>query len=110
MGGQMLYGRSLMNTYTGGSDQGLRRVLVRASPLVARVRLQRGGDEPLDLLPVAARPDLGLVFFAALLPPDTVLVSVTAIGADGQPLEPQDLSGHEAAWQRFPRQYRDRES
>jgi hypothetical protein len=103
MGGQMLYGRSLMNTYTGGSDRGLRRVLVRADPRVARVRLQRDGAEPLDLLPVAARPDLGLVFFAALLPPDTVLVSVTAIGADGQELEPQNLSGHETAWRRFQR-------
>jgi hypothetical protein len=101
MGGQMLYEPSLMNTYTGGSDQGLRRVLVRADPRVARVRLQRGGDEPLDLLPVAARPDLGLVFFAALLPPDTVLVSVTAIGADGQALEPRSLSGHETAWRQF---------
>jgi hypothetical protein len=110
MGGHALYAGSLMNTYTGGSDAGLRRVLVRADPRVARVRLRLGGGEPLDLLPVAARPDLGLVFFAALLPPATVLVSVTAIGGDGQPLQPQDLSGHEAARQRFQRRSRDPEA
>jgi hypothetical protein len=33
------------------------------------------------------------------------LVSVTAIGAQGQELEPQDLAGDEAGWQRFLRRH-----
>jgi hypothetical protein len=103
MGGPPLPPGSLMNTYTGGSDQGLRRVLVRADPRVAVVRVDLGGAEELYLRPVAARADLGLVFFAVLLPLSAALVSVAGIGEDGQVLEPQDLSGHEAAWRRFRR-------
>jgi hypothetical protein len=101
MGGPPLYAGSLMNTYTGGSERGTRRILVRADPQVAWVRVELGSGEQADLAPVAARPDLGLVFFATLLPPPAALVSVAAIGEDGQVLETQDLSGHEAAWQRF---------
>jgi len=40
-----------MNTYTGGSGQGMRRVLVRADPRVARVRVHLGSGEQLDLAP-----------------------------------------------------------
>lgn len=88
MGGPPLYPGSLMNTYYGRSDRGMLRVLVRADPRVARVLVQLGGGEQLYLRPVAERPDLGLVFFAALLPLSDILASVVAIGADGQPLEP----------------------
>jgi hypothetical protein len=105
MGGPPLFPGSLMNTYTGGSERGMRRVIVRADPRVARVRVHLGGGEHLDLLPVAARADLGLVFFAVLLPPSAVLVSVAAIDEHGQTLEPQDLSRHQASWQRFLQQY-----
>jgi hypothetical protein len=105
MGGPLLYPGSLMNTYTGGCERGMRRVLVRADPHVARVRVHLGSGEQLDLPPVAARPDLGLVFFATLLPPSAVLASVVAIDENGQVLEPRDLSGHEAGWQRFLRQH-----
>lgn len=101
MGGPPLSPGSLMNTYTGGSDRGLRRVLVRADPRVARVRVKLASGELLDLAQLATRADLGVSFFAALLPLTQGLVSVTAIGADGQVLEPQDLSGHEEAWRRF---------
>jgi hypothetical protein len=101
MGGPPLHPGSLMNTYTGGSDQGLRRVVVRADPRVARVRVQLASGEQLDLPSLATRPDVGVSFFAALLPRTAELASVTAIGADGQMLEPQDLSGHEESWQRF---------
>jgi hypothetical protein len=101
MGGPPLYPGSLTNTYTGGSERGMRRVLVRADPHVARVRVHLGSGEQLDLPPVAARPDPGLVFFATLLPPSAVLVSVVAIDENGQVLEPYDLSRHEAGWQRF---------
>jgi hypothetical protein len=45
-------------------------------------------------------------FFATLLPKAAQLASVTAIRADGQVLEPQDLSGHEESWQRFGRRHR----
>jgi hypothetical protein len=105
MGGPPLYPGSLMNTYTGGSDQGLRRVVVRTDPRVARVRVKLANGEQLDLMPLATRPDVGVSFFAALLPRAAELVSVTAIGADGQVLQPQDLSRHEEAWQRLRRQH-----
>jgi hypothetical protein len=104
MGGPPLYPGSLMNTYTGGSDRGLRRVVVRADPLVARVRVTLASGQHLDLPPLATRPDIGVSFFATLLPQTESLVSVTAIGADGQALEPRDLSRHEERWQRFQQQ------
>lgn len=105
MGGPPLYPGSLINTYTGGTEWGMRRVLVRADPRVARVRVHLGSGEQLDLPPVAARPDLGLAFFAALLPPSAVMVSIAAIDENEQVLEPQDLSHHEANWQRFLQQH-----
>ena len=107
MGGPPLHPGSLMNTYTGGSERGMRRVLVRADPHVARVHVHLGSGERLDLLPVAVRPDLRLVFFATLLPPSAVLVSAVAIDENGQVLEPQDLSGHEAGWQHFLKRHGD---
>jgi hypothetical protein len=62
---------------------------------------QLANGEWLDLLPVATWPDVGVSFFATLLPQPAGLVSVTAIGTDGQVLQPQDLAKHEEAWQRF---------
>jgi hypothetical protein len=100
MGGPPLYPGSLMNTYTGGSERG-RRILVRADPHVALVRVHLASGEQLDLPPVAARPDLGLVFFAAVLPPSAALSLVAALGENGQVLESHDLSRSEANWQRF---------
>jgi hypothetical protein len=105
MGGPPLYPGRLMNTSTGGSERGMRRVLVRADPQVARVRVHLASGEQVDLPPVAARPDLGLVFFATLLPPSAALVSVAAVDENGEVLEPQDLSHHEANWQHFLRQH-----
>lgn len=101
MGGPPLYPGDLMNTYTGGAERGLRRVVVRADPRVARVRVQLASGERIELLPLATRPDMGMSFFATLFPPAAGLVSVTGLDAGGEVLEPQDLSGHEAAWQRF---------
>ena len=103
MGGPPLWPGSIMNVYTGGTDTGPRRIVVRADRRVARVRIQLGGGEHLDLPPVATLPDPGLAFFATLLPRTAALVSVTGIGASGQVLEPQDLAGHEQAWQRLQR-------
>ena len=48
MGGPPLYPGSLLNIYTGGSERGLRRVVVRADPRVARVRVHLASGEPLD--------------------------------------------------------------
>jgi hypothetical protein len=101
MGGPPLYPGSLLNTYTGGSDWGLRRVVVRADPRVARVRVQLASGERRELPLLATRPDIGLAFFATLLPADIGLVSVTAVDAEGEVLEPEDLSRHEATWRRF---------
>ena len=104
MGGQPLYPDSLMNTFTGyDSATETRKVLVRADPRVARVRVHfTSGEQPclLDLPPVAARADLGLVFFAAVLPPPATLVSLEAIDVNGQVLEQEDLSWDEEGWQR----------
>jgi hypothetical protein len=105
MGGPPLYPGSLLNTYTGGSERGLRRVVVRADPRVAQVRVHLASGEPLELPPLATRPDAGVSLFAALLPQAAELVSVTAIGAHGQELEPQDLARDEAAWRRFLRRH-----
>jgi len=105
MGGPPLYPGSLLNTYTGGSEQGLRRVVVRADPRVARVRVHLASGEPLELPPLATLPDVGVSFFATLLPQTAELVSVTAIGAQGQELEPQDLARDEAGWRRFLRRH-----
>jgi hypothetical protein len=99
MGGPILPPGSLMNTYTGTSERGTRRVLVRADSRVARVRVKLGSGGHLDLSPAAARPDLGLVLFATLLPPGEAMLSVTAISENGHALEPQDLSRHEAGRQ-----------
>jgi hypothetical protein len=101
MGGPPLWPGSIMNVYTGGTDTGPRRIVVRADQRVARVRVELAGGERLDLPPVATTPDPGLAFFATLLPRTAGLVSVTAIGATGHALEPQDLARHEQAWQRF---------
>jgi hypothetical protein len=94
-----------MNTYTGGADGGLRRVVVRADPRVAWVRVQLASGERIKLPPLATRPDVGVSFFAALLPQTAGLVSVTALDTGGEVLEPQDLSRHEAAWQHFLRRH-----
>jgi hypothetical protein len=105
MGGPPLYPGCLLNTYTGGSERGLRRVVVRADPRVTQVRVHLASGEPLELSPLATRPDVGVSLFATLLPQAAELVSVTAIGAQGQELEPQDLAHHEAGWQRFLRRH-----
>jgi hypothetical protein len=107
MGGPPLYPGTLMNTYSGGTEHGLRRVVIRADPRVARVRVKLATGEGLELAQLATQPEMGIAFFAALLPRTAELVSVTAIGADGQTLEPQDLSRSEAAWQRFLRRHRE---
>jgi hypothetical protein len=101
MAGPPLYPGSQMNTYTGGSGQGLRRVLVRADPRVTRVPLQVASGGHLELAPLATVSDPDLTFFAVLLPQDVGLVSLTALDSDGQGIQADDLSDHEKHWQRF---------
>ena len=101
MGGPPLLPDSIMNVYTGGTDTGLRRIVIRADPSVASVRLQLASGEHHDLLPVAALADPDLVFFATLLPRTVALASVTAVDAAGRALEPQNLARYEQAWQGF---------
>ena len=101
MAGPPLYPGSLMNCYTGGTSQGLRRVLVRADPRVTRVRLQLANGEHLELMPLATVSDPELTFFAVLLPQDAGLVSLTALDVDGQEIQVDDLSHHEKHWRHF---------
>ncbi len=103
MGGPPLWPDSIMNVYAGGSDTGMRRIVVRADPRVARLRVQLGDGEHLDLPPLATLPDPALAFFATLLPRTAALVSITAVDSAGQDLERQDLARHEQAWQHFRR-------
>jgi hypothetical protein len=104
LGGQPLSPGSLMNAFAGyASATETRQVLVRADPRVARVRVHYiSGEQPclLDLPPVAARADLGLVFFAAVLPPPATLASLEAVDVHGQVLEQEDLSSAEDGFAR----------
>lgn len=103
MAGPPLWPGSIMNVYTGGSDTGMRRIVVRADPRVARLRVQLGDGEHLGLPPLATLPDPALAFFATLLPRTAALDSITAVDSAGQNLEHQDLVRHEQAWQHFRR-------
>ncbi len=87
LGGPPLYPGSVLNAYSGAADGGLRRVLLRADPRVARVLLWLESGEQFVLAPLATWPDPGVTFFAALLPRTADFASATAIGADGAVLE-----------------------
>jgi hypothetical protein len=88
LGGPLLYPGSLLNTYTGGDDRGLLRLIVRADPRVAQLRLTLATGEHLELTAVATDPDLGVSFFAALLPRTTGLAGLTPLDPAGHPLAP----------------------
>ena len=85
-GGSALYPDSLINTYTGIGTRGLCRVLARADPRVQRLRVERAGGQKLILTPVAHVADVALVFFAALLPRETVVTAVIGLGVHGEEL------------------------
>ncbi len=88
MGGPPLYpGRSL-NTYTGGDDRGLRRILARTGPQVRWLRMELASGELRELQPAGRDTARGLNFFAALLPWTVSVTSLTGLDADGQILEP----------------------
>jgi hypothetical protein len=87
MGGPPLYPGSVLNAYTGAADGGLGRVLLRADPRVARVLLRLESGEQLVLTPLGTRSDVGVTFFAALLPRTAGFASATAVDAEGTVLE-----------------------
>lgn len=86
MGGPVLYPRRLLNVYTGRADPGLFRVIVRADPRVRRLRFQSEFGERCEMQSVGEDVDLGVTFFAILLPWETGLVSLQALDGDGQVL------------------------
>jgi hypothetical protein len=86
MGGPLLFpGRSL-NVYTGRSDEGPLRVVVRADQKVRRLYFRSGAGEWCDLPPVADDADLGVTFFAILLPWATGIASMQGFDADDREL------------------------
>src|SRR5215472_18819590 len=88
MGGPVLYPDRLLNVYTGRADPELLRVIVRAGPRVRRLRFESELGERCEMPSVADDADLGVTFFAILLPWTTGLFSLQALGADGQVLSP----------------------
>jgi quercetin dioxygenase-like cupin family protein len=92
MGGPLLSpGRSL-NVYTGRSDGGPLRVVVRADRKVRRLYFRSGEGEWCDLPPVADDADLGVTFFAILLPWATGIASMQGFDADDQELSLASLA------------------
>jgi hypothetical protein len=85
-GGSALYPDCLINTYTGIGSRGLCRVLARADPRVQRLRVELAGGQKLILTPFAHSATAGLVFFATLLPQDTIVTAVIGLGTHGEEL------------------------
>ena len=88
MGGPLLYPGRLLNAYSGGDDCGLLRLIVRADPRVARLRLTLTTGQRLELAAVATDAGLGVSYFAALLPRTTGLAGLTPLDPAGHPLAP----------------------
>lgn len=86
MGGPPLYPGQHLNTYTGGNDRGLRRVIVRADPTVQRLLMELDTGEHQELEPVGADQQFGVVFFAALLPWASCPVSLKGLDDQGHAL------------------------
>ncbi len=86
MGGPVLYPGQLLNLYTGWASPGLLRVIVRADPRVRQLRFRSQRGEQCEMRPVAHDAELGVTFFAILLPWETELVSLEALDGDGQVL------------------------
>ena len=87
MGGPVLYSDRLLNLYTGRADTGPLRVIARADQRVRQLRFRSQRGEQCELWAAAADGDLGVTFFAILLPWDNELVSIEALDADGHVLE-----------------------
>jgi hypothetical protein len=81
--GSIMYPGRALNTYGGSDNRGLHRILARARPNVARVRLVLGSGESFSLAPIVV-PCAEVVVFAALLPRTCEITSVDAISAEGK--------------------------
>jgi hypothetical protein len=88
MAGPLLYPDHLLNTYSGGDDRGLLRLIVRADPRVARLRLTLTTGELVELAAVGTDLGLGVSYFAALLPRTTGLADLTPLDPAGHPIVP----------------------
>jgi hypothetical protein len=91
MGGPPLQPGQYLNTYTGGSDQGLRRVIVRCDSQVHRLRMELDPAEWRELAPVATDPTTGLTFFIALLPWAVCPLTLEALDREGHVLSASAL-------------------
>jgi hypothetical protein len=91
MGGPPLDPGQYLNMYTGGDDQGLRRVIVRADSRVHRLVMELDTGERRVLAPVATDPAAGLAFFVALLSWAVCPVRLEALDNDGHVLSAPTL-------------------
>jgi hypothetical protein len=82
--GPALYPGMLLNKYVGVGLRSLRRIVARADPRICKLRVELAEAAPIDLLPVATDPDVGLVFFAALLPSTVTVVGLVGLDIDGE--------------------------
>jgi hypothetical protein len=81
-GGPLMYRGQYLNTYTGGPDQSLRRVVARADSRVQRLLMELDTGERREMLPVGSDLAVGLTFFAALLPWAICPVSLDGLGGE----------------------------
>jgi hypothetical protein len=91
MGGPSLDPGQYLNMYTGGDDQGLRRVIVRADSRVRRLVMELDTGERSVLAPVATDSVAGLAFFVALLPWAVCPVRLEALDNKGNVLSAPTL-------------------
>lgn len=90
IGGPVLYPGRLLNVYTGRADRDLLRVIVRADRRVRQLRFESERGERCDmLLPTVDDTDLGVAFFACLLPRETGVAWVRGLDGDGHVLATQ---------------------
>src|SRR5215469_17723039 len=81
MGGPVLYPDQPVNLYTGRAGTGPLRVIVRADLRVRQLRLRSQRAEQCEIRSVTADAELGVTFFAILLPWDNGLASIEALDA-----------------------------
>jgi hypothetical protein len=86
MGGPALYPGRLVNVYTGRSDRGYLRVVVRADQRAQRIRFTSERGELCESHAMAEDPEVGVTLFAELLPWKTGVATLQALDADGQVL------------------------
>jgi hypothetical protein len=91
LGGPALPAGRLMNCSFHTEETGVRYVVGRVDPKVARVHLQfSGGDQPrMDLHPAGESAELGVSFVAAILPHSADLAGISAWDAHGNRADQQ---------------------